>query len=116
MIHTACPHCGQKLKIEDRLGGEQGICPLCQWGFVIPAAGGTPGKRVVAVPLAAPVALFADAEQGIALIRFACSCGKEIVMSEKFSGRQARCQGCGEVVTIPPMHADVTSDQAAPPA
>jgi len=46
------------------------------------------------------------------LIRFHCSCGNEIIMSHKFSGKQAKCSGCGAVVTVP---APVGNESAGKP-
>lgn len=115
MIHTACPHCRQRLRFNDGLAGEQAICPICQWCFVIPGGAGSSAAQPAVAALSLPTAWFAEAEQGIELIRFLCGCGKEIVMSEKFAGRRARCQGCGEVVVIPPLHVpqpDQTQTQA----
>lgn len=32
-----CPHCGKKLKINDKLAGKRGACPACKQAFTIPA-------------------------------------------------------------------------------
>jgi uncharacterized protein DUF4339 len=45
--------------------------------------------------------LLQPAQMQRGLTRFQCSCGNEIVMSAKFAGKQAKCSGCGAVVTVP---------------
>jgi len=54
----------------------------------------------------------AQAQRG--LIRFRCSCGNEIVMSHKFSGKQAKCSGCGAVVTVPAAVGDESAGKLKP--
>lgn len=54
----------------------------------------------------------AQAQRG--LIRFRCSCGNEIVMSHKFAGKQAKCSGCGAVVTVPAAVPDEPVSVAKP--
>ncbi len=34
------------------------------------------------------------------IVRFGCECGNQIVMSDKYLGRLAKCQACGRTVTV----------------
>ncbi len=48
-----------------------------------------------------PFAMMARVSSGAAgIIRFTCECGNQIVMSEKFVGRLAKCKACGRTVTV----------------
>src|SRR5262249_2001598 len=37
-----------------------------------------------------------------AMITFNCQCGKQLKAPDEFTGRQTRCPGCGQSVTVPP--------------
>src|SRR5262249_27519317 len=46
------------------------------------------------------------------MIVFACQCGKQLKAPDEFAGRQTRCPGCGQNVTVPAASAGI---QATPP-
>jgi outer membrane protein assembly factor BamD (BamD/ComL family) len=64
------------------------------------------------IPAIAHLLQPAQAQRG--LIRFRCGCGNEIVMSHKFSGKQAKCSGCGAIVTVPAVVGDETAEVPKP--
>ncbi len=64
------------------------------------------------IPAIAHLLQPAQAQRG--LIRFRCSCGNEIVMSHKFSGKQAKCSGCGAIVTVPAVVGNETAEKPTP--
>jgi len=43
------------------------------------------------------------------MIRFHCPCGNEVVMSQKFAGRLAKCKTCGRTLRVPDPYATASA-------
>ena len=46
MIKFACPSCGKRLGVDDRLAGRKGACPKCRGAFVVPKTPSPPPPRL----------------------------------------------------------------------
>jgi len=83
--------CGKRLKVPAGFAGRSVRCRQCQRRLTIP-------KKCPSGPETIPAEPQKAKEQ---LIRFVCSCGKQIKVPAKFAGKSGRCPRCQSQLKIP---------------
>src|SRR5689334_6938922 len=86
--------CGKQLRAPEEYAGRRVKCPGCGEPQTVPDAE-APARP--AAPRAAPKAPAVPA----GMVRFACTCGKQMQARAEYAGRPTQCPGCGAEVLIP---------------
>src|SRR6516162_6822273 len=81
--------CGKQFKVADEYAGRRIKCPGC--GNALAVTTGPAAPRAAATP----------APAGPAMVRFACSCGKQMQARAEFAGKSVRCPACQTAIRVP---------------
>jgi hypothetical protein len=98
--------CGKQFKVADEYAGRKIKCPGCGGVLAVTTA---PTARP---PARAPVVATPTAPPG--MVRFSCSCGKQMQARAEYAGKSVRCPACQTPVAVPAGEEEAAAIQAAP--
>src|SRR5579883_2809052 len=85
--------CGKAFRVADEYAGRKVKCPSCGGILAVTTA---PTARPQETAWVAPTP---TAPPG--MVRFSCSCGKQMQAKAEYAGKSVRCPGCQSPVVVP---------------